>query len=99
MLRSDCCGCSAMTPLASTITILCCECRNSKPRCQAGLEFIQKSLLSFCCFRRLNQDVTAAGALVDELDGACYFGKKRVILAATNVGAGLDAGAALFAKV
>src|SRR5690349_2478471 len=44
---------------------------------------------------RLNQHITAGAPFVDELDGAGDLGKQSVVFAAANVGAGLDAGAAL----
>jgi hypothetical protein len=39
--------------------------------------------------------VTAAAAAVHKLDSAGNFGKERIVLAPTNIGAGLDARATL----
>src|SRR5579859_2601841 len=69
-----------------------------KPRQKTGLDLAQRDKRESLCFGSLcglNQDVTAGASLVDELDGAGNLGEERVILAAANVGAGLNAGAAL----
>lgn len=57
--------------------------------------FEKECWLAFCRRGWLNHHVTAAGALVNKLDGAGDFGEKSVILAASDVGPRLDAGAAL----
>src|SRR5215472_15520011 len=44
---------------------------------------------------RLHDHIASAGATIHELDYAAHLGEERVVLAAADVGAGLDARAAL----
>ena len=51
--------------------------------------------LCLCCLNGLDQNVTATSAFIHELDDARNLGKQGIVFAATDIGAGLDASAAL----
>jgi hypothetical protein len=56
---------------------------------QAG-KAIRSSVLSLRCFYRFDHHKLAHGTLIQELDPASDLGEERVVLAATNIQAGLD---------
>src|SRR5580765_8821756 len=69
-------------------------CPKQKPRRRRGLSISRRNL-GLRGFMGLYQYVTATGTLVHEFNGTGDLGEERVIFAASDICAGLDAGTAL----